>query len=396
MAKRISLQIPGVAHSGGRERGFLPFGAKVGNMLFSGGSMGQDPANGQVVADPAQQAELAFANTRTLVEAAGMSVEDIGHMFVWLADRKYQEAVNKPWEAMFPDPHSRPARHAIVRPLPGNMVVQLEIIAVDRGNGAKRVSYEIPGVAHSGGGPAGFIPFGTTVGDVLFSGGTFGRNSKTGEMGKTAEEQAALALENTRTLLDAAGYRPEDVAHFFVWLKDRKYQESINKSYAEMFPDEKSRPARHSLVVDLPGEMMVQMDVMAVKGGQRRSIHVPGIHHTVVSDYFLPMGTQIGNTLFSSGIMGREVGTNAMPESPERQAELAFQHMKTMLEQGGFTTDDVGHMLVWFKDDKYRDVVNVPYEAMFPDKANRPARHAIIADLPNDMVLQLEVTAVKS
>ena len=113
MAQRATLQIPGVAHTGGRERGFLPFGSKVGNLLFSGGTMGQDPATGQVVEDPQRQAELAFENTRTLLETAGMSTDDIVHFFVWVSDRKYQAAVNKPWEDMFPRPAqpSRTSRH---------------------------------------------------------------------------------------------------------------------------------------------------------------------------------------------------------------------------------------------------------------------------------------------
>lgn len=397
MAKRLSLQIPGVAHSGGRERGFLPFGAKVGNMLFSGGTMGQDPASGQVAADPQRQAELAFQNTRTLLETAGMSTDDIVHFFVWLKDREYQQVVNKPWAEMFPDQHSRPARHAIVRPLPGDMVVQLEVVAVQGGAGSRRrISYEIPGVAHTGGASPGFIPFGSQVGNVLCSGGSFGRDPKTDKMGETAEAQAELAFMNTRTLLETAGFTPEDVAHIFVWLKDRKYQDAVNKPYAEMFPNPASRPARHSIVADLPGEMMVQIDIMAAKGGKRESINIPGVSHaTGGGNNFLPFATKIGNTLFSSGIMGRDPANNEMAKTPERQAELCFQNMRTMLDKAGFTTDDIGHMFVWYSDHQYRDVVNGPWVEMFPDVNNRPARHAIVADLPNDMVVQLEVVAAQ-
>ncbi len=398
MAQRATLQIPGVAHTGGRERGFLPFGSKVGNLLFSGGTMGQDPATGQVVEDPQRQAELAFENTRTLLETAGMSTDDIVQFFVWVSDRKYQAAVNKPWEDMFPDPHSRPARHAIVRPLPGNMVVQLEVMAVDRSaHGNKpRQSFEIPGVAHSGGAGPGFIPFGSVVGNVLCSGGTFGRDAKMDKMGETAEEQAALAFENTRTLLDTAGFTPDEVAHLFVWVKDRKYQESVNKAYGDMFPDQMSRPARHVLIGDLPGEMLVQIDMIAVKGGKRESIHVPGVTHASGGgNNFLPFASKINNTLFSGGIMGREPGSNEVAKEPERQVELIFQHMNSMLDLSGFTKDDIGHMFVWYQDHNFRDLVNGPWVEMFPDITNRPTRHSIVAELPYGMAVQLEVVAAK-
>ena len=243
--------------------------------------MGQDPATGQVVEDPQRQAELAFENTRTLLETAGMSTDDIVQFFVWVKRSQVPSGGKQALGGHVPRPAqpSRTSRHCAS--VAGNMVVQLEVMAVDRSaHGNKpRQSFEIPGVAHSGGASPGFIPFGSVVGNVLCSGGTFGRDAKMDKMGETAEEQAALAFENTRTLLDTAGFTPDEVAHLFVWVKDRKYQESVNKAYGDMFPDQMSRPARHVLIGDLPGEMLVQIDMIAVKGGKRESIHVPGVTH---------------------------------------------------------------------------------------------------------------------
>lgn len=263
MAKRECIEIPGVAHTGGRYPGFIPFGTKIGNLLFSGATFGADPKTGKMGETPERQAELAFQNTYTLLERAGFSTDDVAHMFVWYKDHKYREVVNKPFVEMFPNQNDRPARHAVVADLPGDLLIQLEIIAL-RGAG-KRQCIEIPGVAHTGGGPPGFIPFGTRIGNLLFSGATFGADPATGQLADTPERQAELAFRNTRTLLETAGFSTDDVAHMFVWYKDHSYREAVNKYYEEMFPNQNDRPARHAIRADLPGDLLVQVEITAVR-----------------------------------------------------------------------------------------------------------------------------------
>jgi 2-iminobutanoate/2-iminopropanoate deaminase len=106
-------------------------GVRIGNMVFSSGIMGQDPETHQVPAgDAAKQAELMFQHVKTLVEQAGGSTDNIAHMTVFLKDNAHREHVNKEWLKMFPDEHDRPARHVLLWDLPGQMLVQCEIIAV--------------------------------------------------------------------------------------------------------------------------------------------------------------------------------------------------------------------------------------------------------------------------
>jgi 2-iminobutanoate/2-iminopropanoate deaminase len=72
-----------------------------------------------------------FATLRNILEVAGGSPEDVVKMTVWLKDRTQRPALNKGWLEMFPDEHSRPARHTFQSPdLPGNMLVQCEVYAV--------------------------------------------------------------------------------------------------------------------------------------------------------------------------------------------------------------------------------------------------------------------------
>jgi len=72
-----------------------------------------------------------FANIRALLEAGGATPEDVIKVTVWLTDKALRPHVNKQWLAMFPDPHSRPARHTFASPdLDPPTLVQCEVIAV--------------------------------------------------------------------------------------------------------------------------------------------------------------------------------------------------------------------------------------------------------------------------
>ena len=127
MAKRRSLEIPGIGHGNNP----IPFGSVVNGMLFSGGIMGADPATGKVAETAEQQAALIFQHMRTLCEMAGGSTDDIGHVNVFLKDLSLRDVVNKEWVAMFPDEHSRPTRHTHHNPgLAGNTMMQCQIMAV--------------------------------------------------------------------------------------------------------------------------------------------------------------------------------------------------------------------------------------------------------------------------
>ena len=125
MAKRTVIEIPGLSHQAP-----IPNGARVGNIVFSSAISGRDPKTNKLSKEPERQAEILFRNIRTFMEKAGGTIEDIGHMTVYLKEESYREAINKEWVKMFSDEHNRPARHAIKIELRGEVLFQVEIIAV--------------------------------------------------------------------------------------------------------------------------------------------------------------------------------------------------------------------------------------------------------------------------
>ena len=125
MAKRRSIHVEGMEHGAP-----IPNGAVIGNMIFSSAISGKDAKNGVLSPDPDEQAEAMFRNLRLFMEKAGGTPDNIALMTVFLKEEKYRDSVNKAWLKMFPDKHDRPARHALKAEIRGEMLFQIEVIAV--------------------------------------------------------------------------------------------------------------------------------------------------------------------------------------------------------------------------------------------------------------------------
>ena len=125
MAKRRVIEIPGLS-----QRAPIPMGAAIGNIVFSSAISGRDPKTNTLPGDPDKQAEVLFRNISSFMERAGGTTDDIVRMTVYLKEERYRESINKEWLKMFPDEKDRPARHAIRVDVRGEVLFQIEIIAV--------------------------------------------------------------------------------------------------------------------------------------------------------------------------------------------------------------------------------------------------------------------------
>ena len=126
-SRRQSIDLPNMAHGAP-----IPMGSRVGNVVMSSG-IGGAGADGKMPSEPDEQARNMFANIKAFVEQAGGSVEDIVHVRILMKDRGQRDSINKPWLEMFPDEHSRPARHALETNLGGQFIFQAEVTAVLQG-----------------------------------------------------------------------------------------------------------------------------------------------------------------------------------------------------------------------------------------------------------------------
>jgi 2-iminobutanoate/2-iminopropanoate deaminase len=126
MEARRSIDVPGAKHVNP-----IPSACRRGPFLVSGAISGTDPETGVVPPELDLQCRFMFENVRRILDAAGGSPDDIVKMTVWITDRSLRDVLNRHWVAIFPDPHSRPARHTQTsRDLNPPMQIQCDLFAV--------------------------------------------------------------------------------------------------------------------------------------------------------------------------------------------------------------------------------------------------------------------------
>ncbi|HLG80869.1 MAG TPA: RidA family protein [Bradyrhizobium sp.] len=123
-ARRKSIHIGSFTHANP-----IPNACRIGNLVMSGVILGRD-ADGKMPESLEAQCANLFAHMKATVEAAGGTTDDIIKMTVWLKDRSQRGPVNVEWLKMFPDEHSRPARHALQMDMEGGALVQCDFTAV--------------------------------------------------------------------------------------------------------------------------------------------------------------------------------------------------------------------------------------------------------------------------
>jgi 2-iminobutanoate/2-iminopropanoate deaminase len=125
MSKRVSIEVPGLKHDNP-----IPAACRIGPFLVSSVISPKD-AQGNVPEGLDAQCAQVFDNLKVLLAAAGATPEQVIKLTVWLKDRALRPHVNKFWLELFPDPHSRPARHTFSAPdLPDPQMIQMEIMAI--------------------------------------------------------------------------------------------------------------------------------------------------------------------------------------------------------------------------------------------------------------------------
>jgi 2-iminobutanoate/2-iminopropanoate deaminase len=235
------------------------------------------------------------------------------------------------------------------------------------------------------------IPVGVKMGNMFFSSSILGKDPTTGKLGEGGEQQFALAFRNLRTLIGSAGLATDDVAHVTVFIGDASGRQLINKPWLEIFPNEHNRPARKTTTYPLPEGVLVQLQAFAVAGGKRQPLEIPGLSHRDP----LPMGAKVGKMVYSSVIGGQDPKTNKQVDGAKRQIDQAFDNMKSLVEQAGGSTDDIGHVWVFLRDKEDQPAMVDTWLKMFPKDGDRPARKTIMYDelKGRETLIQLQFTA---
>ncbi len=103
-------------------------------------------------------------------------------------------------------------------------------------------------------------------------------------------------------------------------------------------------------------------------------------------------GVVVGGLVYTSGQMGMDVASGAIPEGVEEQAHLACKNVAAILEAAGTSIEKVVKTTVFIKNMNDFAAINAVYAQYFTEPF--PARSCVeVARLPKDILVEIEAVA---
>lgn len=101
----------------------------TGSFVYASGQIPLNPATGEIPEGITAQTRQSLANVCAILEAAGLTTDNVVKTTVFLRDMADFGAMNEVYGSVFSEPY--PARSAVaVRELPKGVLVEIEVIAV--------------------------------------------------------------------------------------------------------------------------------------------------------------------------------------------------------------------------------------------------------------------------
>ena len=101
----------------------------TGSMLYASGQIPINPIDGTIPEGIKAQTAQSLANVKAILDAAGLTLNNVVKTTVFLADMNDFAAMNEVYGKVFTEPY--PARSAVaVKTLPKNVLVEIEVIAL--------------------------------------------------------------------------------------------------------------------------------------------------------------------------------------------------------------------------------------------------------------------------
>jgi reactive intermediate/imine deaminase len=227
------------------------------------------------------------------------------------------------------------------------------------------------------------------AGDYVYISGQGPRRSD-GSLPANFSEQCRQALDNVRSVIEAAGLKVENVVYTQVYLEDISHYEEVNRVFAGYFG--KTPPARAVLGVARVPESPIQINAIAVRNlADKRAVYPPNFK----PDNSAAPGILTHDRLFVSAMTGSDPATGKVPDDPAMQVDLALDRMQAVLKAAGL---DFSHMVFvnpYLTAEIPTRVMNERYARRF-EFGNTPARATIqVASLPGGAHIEYTGVAVR-
>ena len=235
-----------------------------------------------------------------------------------------------------------------------------------------------------------FYSPGVDAGDYVYVSGQ-GPRRPDGSLPATFAAQARQALDNVKSVVEAAGLTMDHVVYTQVYLEDISKYAEMNQVFAEAFSENSAGASGARR-----GQTSRTIDSDQCRRGARSGGAAGGSS----------AGLQVGRTSFSPGILtadrlfvsgmpGSDPASGKVPDDPAAQVDFALDRMKAVVEAAGL---DLRHMVFvnpYLTADVPTRIMNQHYAQRF-EFGNTPARATIeVSSLPEGAHIEYTGVAVR-
>jgi 2-iminobutanoate/2-iminopropanoate deaminase len=210
-------------------------------------------------------------------------------------------------------------------------------------------------------------PAGIRVGDLIYCGRIAGTDPS-GELADELQAQIRNIFSSMRLAVERAGASIDNIARVSLFMRSLGDLQEVNKVWVEHFPNAEDRPTYKFLQVNLAPGRQLEADFIAIAGARRRTLAIGGVAHTNP----IPLAVKIGSMLFSSRVLPSDVEKGAYGETPERQAELSFQHAARLCELAGGSPANICQIRAFVKEPGFKNFIDAQVRKMFSGAKQQP------------------------
>jgi enamine deaminase RidA (YjgF/YER057c/UK114 family) len=314
-------------------------GIDAGDYVYVSGQ-GPRSVDGSTPSGFADQVRQSLENVRAVVEAAGLTMEHVVYVQVYLDDMSHYDALDKALAEYFPK--VPPARGVLgIARLP-EPAVQINAVAVRDLTGKQAV--EVPQFRPSKAYSAGMLTH-----DRLFVSTMLGSDPANGNVPANPAAQVDFALDRLKTVLEAAGLTLSNMVFVNPYLTSEIPSRIMNEHYARRF-EFGNTPGRATIEVSsLPEGAHIAYTGVAVRDlAQRQAIRPKNMPPSPTASPCV----FAGDTLYCSAKSGFIPGPNGgvFAASTADQVRQTMRNLLDNLEEAGMKFDQVVSTTIYLDD----------------------------------------------
>jgi enamine deaminase RidA (YjgF/YER057c/UK114 family) len=341
----------------------------AGDYLYISGQ-GPRRADGTTPTKFADQVRQSLDNVKRLVEAAGLTLDRVVYLQVYLEDTSHYSQLNEVFSAYFPkDPPARGVLGVARVPEPS---LQITAVAVRDIEGKQPVS--VPGWTLDKAYSAGMLTH-----DRLFVSTMPGSDPATGAVPQNPAAQVDLALDRLTAVLQAAGLTNANMVFVNPYLTPDLSTRVMNQQYARRF-EFGNTPARATIEVSsLPDGTHIAFTGVAVRDlGRRKAIRPKNMPPSPTASPCV----FAGDTLYCSAKSGFIPGPNGGVYAATTTSQLrqTMRNQLDNLEEASMDFSQVVSTTVYLDNISDTGAFNKVYSQYF--KAPLPAQ-TVVQQVPS-------------